>query len=54
MTSLHSRHIDPVILAGLDGQNWHLQDYVNRGGYSALRRPPRGLTGSGAARRRSA
>ncbi len=38
MTSLHNRHIAPLILAGLDGKNWHLQDYVNRGGYSALRR----------------
>src|SRR6195952_973558 len=38
MTSLHNRHIDPVILAGLDGKNWHLEDYVKRGGYSALRR----------------
>ena len=32
MTSLHNRHIKPLILAGLDGKNWHLQDYVNRGG----------------------
>ncbi|MES3024846.1 MAG: NADH-quinone oxidoreductase subunit NuoF [Pseudomonadota bacterium] len=38
MTSLHSRHIKPLILAGLDGKNWHLQDYIARGGYSALRR----------------
>ena len=38
MTSLHDRHIKPVILAGLDGKNWHLADYVARGGYSALRR----------------
>ena len=38
MTSLHNRHIDPLILKDLDGKNWHLQDYVNRGGYSALRR----------------
>ena len=38
MTSLHTRHINPLILAGLDGQNWHLADYVKRGGYSALRR----------------
>jgi len=35
MTSLHNRHIDPLILKDLDGKNWHLQDYVNRGGYSA-------------------
>jgi NADH-quinone oxidoreductase subunit F len=38
MTSLHGRHINPLILAGLDGKNWHLDDYVKRGGYSALRR----------------
>ncbi|MES2297757.1 MAG: NADH-quinone oxidoreductase subunit NuoF [Pseudomonadota bacterium] len=38
MTSLHNRHIEPLILAGLDGKNWHLDDYVKRGGYSALRR----------------
>jgi NADH-quinone oxidoreductase subunit F len=38
MTSLHSRHINPLILAGLDGQNWHLADYVKRGGYESLRR----------------
>ena len=38
MTSLHNRHIDPLILAGLDGSNWHLADYVKRGGYEALKR----------------
>src|SRR6187200_3783339 len=38
MTSLHNRHIAPLILADLDGKNWHLQDYVKRGGYSALQR----------------
>ena len=38
MTSLHNRHIDPVILAGLDGQNWGLDDYVARGGYSVLKK----------------
>jgi len=38
MTSLHDRHIQPLILAGLDGSNWQLADYVKRGGYSALRR----------------
>tara|TARA_R110001599_G_scaffold64023_3_gene178494 strand:- start:69054 stop:70349 length:1296 start_codon:yes stop_codon:yes gene_type:complete len=38
MTSLHNRHIKPLILAGLDGQNWHLADYVKRGGYESLRR----------------
>jgi NADH-quinone oxidoreductase subunit F len=38
MTSLHNRHIKPLILAGLDGANWHLKDYVQRGGYASLRR----------------
>jgi NADH-quinone oxidoreductase subunit F len=38
MTSLHNRHINPLILAGLDGNNWHLSDYVKRGGYEALKR----------------
>ena len=38
MTSLHDRHIKPLILKDLNGSNWHLNDYVNRGGYSALRR----------------
>ena len=38
MTSLHDLHINPLILANLNGANWHLQDYVARGGYSALRK----------------
>ena len=38
MTSLHNRHIDPVILAGVNGQNWGLDDYVARGGYSVLKK----------------
>ena len=38
MTSLHNRHIKPLILAGLDGQNWHVADYVKRGGYAQLTR----------------
>ncbi len=38
MTSLHTRHIDPLILKGLDGKNWHLADYVARGGYESLKR----------------
>ena len=38
MTSLHNRHIKPLILAGLDGANWQLKDYVKRGGYESLRR----------------
>ena len=38
MTCLHDRHIKPLLLAGLDGNNWRLADYVKRGGYAALRR----------------
>lgn len=38
MTSLHNRHINPLIFAGIDGNNWRLADYVKRGGYEALRR----------------
>jgi NADH-quinone oxidoreductase subunit F len=38
MTCLHDRHINPLILAGLDGKNWHYADYVKRGGYEALKR----------------
>ncbi|MGL4768414.1 MAG: NADH-quinone oxidoreductase subunit NuoF [Formosimonas sp.] len=38
MTSLHNRHIDPVILAGLDGNNWGLEAYVARGGYAVLKK----------------
>jgi NADH-quinone oxidoreductase subunit F len=38
MTCLHDRHIKPLLLAGLDGQNWRLADYVKRGGYEALKR----------------
>src|SRR2546421_9885488 len=29
---------DAIILAGLDGENWRLADYVARGGYSALKK----------------
>jgi len=36
MTSLHNRHIEPLILAELNGDNWHLNDYVARGGYAQL------------------
>jgi NADH-quinone oxidoreductase subunit F len=38
MTSLHPRHINPLILAGLDGSNWGLSEYVKRGGYESLKR----------------
>ena len=34
----HGRHIQPMILADLDGANWRLKDYEARGGYKALRR----------------
>ena len=33
----HGRHINPQILADLDGNNWRLADYQARGGYQALR-----------------
>src|SRR6266849_2815590 len=29
---------DAIILIGLDGENWRLADYVERGGYSALKK----------------
>jgi NADH-quinone oxidoreductase subunit F len=38
MTCLHGRHINPLILADLDGKNWHLTDYEKRGGYDALKK----------------
>ena len=37
-TCFHDRHINPQILAGLNGENWRLEDYVARGGYQALRK----------------
>jgi NADH-quinone oxidoreductase subunit F len=37
-TCFHGRHIKPMILAGLSGDNWRLRDFEERGGYSALRR----------------
>ena len=37
-TCFHGRHIKPMILAGLNGDNWRLRDYEERGGYSALRK----------------
>ena len=37
-TSLHDRHINPQILADLNGDNWHLADYVKRDGYAALKK----------------
>lgn len=37
-TAFHGRHIDPQIMAGLDGKNWRLKDYEARGGYQAIRK----------------
>ena len=37
-TCFHGRHINPQILAGLNGSNWRLKDYEARGGYQALRK----------------
>lgn len=34
----HGRHIQPQIVADLDGSNWRLEDYIKRGGYEALRK----------------
>ncbi|MDY3331786.1 MAG: NADH-quinone oxidoreductase subunit NuoF [Pelistega sp.] len=36
--ALHGRHIKPQILADLNGDNWHIDDYIKRGGYEALRK----------------
>ena len=38
MTCLHGRHISSIILAGIDGNNWRIGDYMRRGGYSALKK----------------
>lgn len=37
-TCFHGRHINPQIMADLSGDNWHLKDYVARGGYQALKK----------------
>ena len=37
-TCFHGRHINPQIYADLNGSNWHLSDYVARGGYQALKK----------------
>lgn len=37
-TTFHNRHINPQILAGLDGKNWDIKAYIKRGGYSALKK----------------
>jgi NADH-quinone oxidoreductase subunit F len=37
-TVFHGRHINPQIYAGIDGTNWGLKAYEERGGYAALRK----------------
>lgn len=37
MTCLHNHHIKPLIFANLTGDNWSLDEYVKRGGYSSLK-----------------
>ncbi|HUL66216.1 MAG TPA: NADH-quinone oxidoreductase subunit NuoF [Burkholderiaceae bacterium] len=37
-TCFHGKHIKPIILADLDGNNWRLRDYEHREGYAALRK----------------
>jgi NADH-quinone oxidoreductase subunit F len=37
-TCFHGRHIDPILLADLNGENWRLADYEQRDGYAALRK----------------
>jgi NADH-quinone oxidoreductase subunit F len=37
-TAFHDRHLNPQIMAGLDGKNWRLKDYEARGGYQAIRK----------------
>jgi NADH-quinone oxidoreductase subunit F len=37
-TCFHGRHIGAQIYAGLDGSNWRIGDYEQRGGYQALRK----------------
>ena len=32
-TAFHGRHLNPQIMADLDGKNWRLKDYEARGGY---------------------
>ena len=34
----HGRHLQPQILAGLNGDNWALEGYLQRDGYQALRK----------------
>jgi NADH-quinone oxidoreductase subunit F len=37
-TCFHGRHIGAQIYAGLDGRNWRLAEYLQRGGYAALKK----------------
>ena len=37
-TCFHDRHINPQIYADLNGGNWSIKDYEERGGYAALRK----------------
>ncbi len=37
-TCFHGRHVNPIILDGLNGENWRLADYERRDGYAALRK----------------
>jgi NADH-quinone oxidoreductase subunit F len=37
-SSFHGRHINPQILAGLDGKNWGIKGYRARGGYEAIKK----------------
>ena len=37
-TCFHGRHLSPMILSGLDGNNWGLKAYEERGGFKALRK----------------
>lgn len=38
MTCLHNKHINPLIFSKLNGKNWHLNDYIKRGGYQSLKK----------------
>ena len=37
-TCFHGRHLNPIVLDGLNGENWKLADYQKRDGYAALRK----------------
>lgn len=36
MTSLHGKHLNPLIFANITGNNWNLNEYKKRGGYKQL------------------